>query len=75
MLVGGWCRQIRTTANTEKRLRRGTARGSVANPKRRLEKLLVSLQVPVPQTDTGRRAEDAQGSGRTLVKELGKIAP
>jgi hypothetical protein len=75
MLVGGWRRQIRATGNTEKRLRRGTARGSVANPKRRLEKLLASPEVSVPQSDTGRRAEDAQGSGRTLVKELGKIAP
>lgn len=31
--------------------------------------------VPVPQTDTGRRAEKAKGSGITLAKELGKLAP
>ena len=30
---------------------------------------------PVPQTDTGRRVENTKGIGRTLVKELGKIAP
>ena len=30
---------------------------------------------PVPQTDTGRRVEDTKANGRTLVKELGKMAP
>lgn len=30
---------------------------------------------PVPQTDTGVRGEDPQAFGRTLVKELGKMAP
>ncbi len=33
------------------------------------------LGVPVPQTDTGRRVENTKANGRTLVKELGKIAP
>ena len=32
-------------------------------------------QVPVPQTDTGRRGENPKALGRTLVKELGKLAP
>ena len=31
--------------------------------------------VPVPQTDSGRRVEYTKAIGRTLVKELGKIAP
>ena len=31
--------------------------------------------VPVPQTDTGRRGENPKTSGRTLVKELGKMTP
>ena len=39
------------------------------------EKLLWSVQVPVPQTDTGRRGENPKTSGRTLVKELGKMTP
>ena len=39
------------------------------------EKPLVRLQVPVPQTDTGRRGENPKVSGRTLVKELGKMTP
>ena len=40
------------------------------------EKLLSDeLLVSVPQTDTGRRVEDTQANGRTLVKELGKMAP
>jgi hypothetical protein len=32
-------------------------------------------RAPVPQTDTGRRVEHTKGIGRTLVKELGKMAP
>ena len=32
-------------------------------------------QVPVPQTDTGRRVEYTKVNGRTLVKELGKLTP
>ena len=39
------------------------------------EKLLLSEGVPVPQTDTGRRGENPKTSGRTLVKELGKMTP
>ena len=39
------------------------------------EKLLWSEIVPVPQTDTGRRGENPKTSGRTLVKELGKMTP
>ena len=33
------------------------------------------ILVTVPQTDTGRWAENAKALERTLVKELGKIAP
>ena len=33
------------------------------------------VQVPVPQTDTGRREENPKTNGRTLVKELGKMTP
>ncbi|GBL37135.1 hypothetical protein EMGBD1_08220, partial [Anaerolineaceae bacterium] len=31
--------------------------------------------VSVPQTDTGRRVENTKGERRTLVKELGNMAP
>jgi hypothetical protein len=31
--------------------------------------------VPVPQTDTGRQGENPKARERTLVKELGKLAP
>ena len=37
--------------------------------------LSVEPQVPVPQTATGRWGEDPKALGRTLVKELGKLAP
>jgi hypothetical protein len=33
------------------------------------------IVVPVPQTDTGRRGENPQVLGITLVKELGKMTP
>ena len=39
------------------------------------EKPLVRYQVPVPQTDTGRRGENPKTRGKTLVKELGKLTP
>src|SRR5690625_6602313 len=37
------------------------------------ENPLVRYPVPVPETDTGRRGENPKVSGRTLVKELGKM--
>jgi hypothetical protein len=40
------------------------------------EKLLSDEScLPVPQTDTGRQVENTKASGRTLVKELGKLDP
>ena len=39
------------------------------------EKPLGSQTVPVPQTDTGRQGENPKARERTLVKELGKLAP
>jgi hypothetical protein len=35
----------------------------------------VEIWASVPQSDTGRRVEDTKANGRTLVKELGKLAP
>ena len=34
-----------------------------------------SYEVPVPQTDTGRRQENCKTNGITIVKELGKMTP
>ena len=39
------------------------------------EKCLARSKVSVPQSDTGRRVENTKAIGRTLVKELGKMAP
>jgi hypothetical protein len=39
------------------------------------EKCLARSTVSVPQSDTGRRVENTKAIGRTLVKELGKMAP
>jgi hypothetical protein len=35
----------------------------------------VNLQLPVPETDTGREVENTKGREITLSKELGKMAP
>ena len=51
-----------------------TSVGKLSNSHWR-EKLLGSEGMPVPQTDTGRRGENPKTSGRTLVKELGKMTP
>jgi hypothetical protein len=37
--------------------------------------LSISLELTVPQTDTGGRAEYAQALERTQEKELGKLTP
>lgn len=37
------------------------------------EKLLRSVEVPVPQTDTGRRVEHTKVNGGPFVKELCKM--
>ena len=47
----------------------------VVEPCRREKPLSEEAIVPVPQTDTGRRVENTKANGRTLVKELGKLAP
>ena len=38
-------------------------------------KAAIVIYVPVPQTDTGRRGENPQTDGRSVVKELGKMTP
>ncbi len=47
----------------------------VVKPCCREKPLSVEIQIPVPQTDTGRRVEYTKANGRTFVKELGKFAP
>jgi len=37
--------------------------------------LSIDFLVSVPQTDTGRWVEYTKANGRTLVKELGNLAP
>ena len=67
------CRQIRTW----KRLG-CDGEGNLSTEDERLKlprKASNQVQVPVPQTDTGRREENSKARGRTLVKELGKMTP
>ena len=70
---GGSCRQIRMagTLNVDGE-RSKVAKLWGANCQ---EKPLGRGTVPVPETDTGRRGENPQARGRTLVKELCKMAP
>ena len=42
---------------------------------RRREKLLRSVETPVPETDTGGLVEKTKVNGRTIVKELCKLTP
>ena len=65
--LGSEVRQLRLGCEGDRRLV-----GKLLNSRWR-EKLLWSEEVPVPQTDTGRRGENPKTSGRTLVKELGKM--
>jgi hypothetical protein len=47
----------------------------VVEPSRREKPRSVDIWASVPQSDTGRRVEYTKAIGRTLVKELGKLAP
>ena len=47
----------------------------VVKPCCREKPLSVDSKVTVPQTDTGRWVEYTKANGRTLVKELGNLAP
>ena len=38
-------------------------------------KAVCIIEVPVPQTDTGRQEENSKANGRKVVKELGKLTP
>jgi hypothetical protein len=53
----------------------GAIEPEVAEPSCQEKPLSFDPQVPVPQTDTGRRVENTKANGRTLVKELGKMTP
>src|SRR4051812_7143164 len=75
--VGRSDRQIRRTGKTQLPAC-GEVKGlhlTRTRPRGRREKPLARHLPTVPQTDTGRRVEDTQARERTLVKELGKLAP
>ena len=61
------------TGRAEARIR--ALEAEVVKPGCREKPLSVEFKVSVPQTDTGRRVEYTKANGRTLVKELGNIAP
>ncbi len=59
----------------EPKTRWRVARPEVSGPDCQEKPLNDEGRVLVPQSDTGRRVEDTQANGRTLVKELGKLTP
>ena len=71
--VGGEDRQIRLLIQPRAASERGFCLNS-SEPGWQ-EKCLARSAATVPQSDTGRRVENTKAIGRTLVKELGKLAP
>ena len=71
--VGGVDRQIRPLIQPRAANERGICLDS-SEPSWR-EKRLARSKATVPQSDTGRRVENTKAIGRTLVKELGNMAP
>ena len=55
--------------------RRGVKNSSEVSESTLPRKAAMAARVPVPQTDTGRRGENPQSDGRSVVKELGKMTP
>ena len=54
---------------------RGAKKSSEVSESTLSRKAAIELYIPVPQTDTGRRGENPQTDGRSVVKELGKMTP
>ena len=55
---------------------RDVERKEVAKPAGRVpRKAAMAHKAPVPQTDTGGWGENPKAGGRSIVKELGKMAP
>jgi hypothetical protein len=71
--VGGVDRQIRPLIQPRDANERGVCLDS-SEPSWQ-EKRLARSEATVPQSDTGRRVENTKAIGRTLVKELGNMAP
>ena len=71
--VGGEDRQIRPLIQPRAASERGFCPDS-GEPGWQ-EKCLARSAATVPQSDTARRVENTKAIGRTLVKELGKMAP
>ena len=71
--VGGEDRRIRPLIQPRAASERGISPDS--SEPRWQEKCLARPTVSVPQSDTGRRVENTKAIGRTLVKELGNMAP
>ena len=65
-------RQIR---HSEAEALSGAKISSEADESKLSRKAAIVLYAPVPQTDTGRRGENPQTDGRSVVKELGKMTP
>ena len=72
--VGGLDRQIRPVIQPRAVNERGFCPDS-SEPSWQEKRRSRGPGVSVPQSDTGRRVEHTKAIGRTLVKELGNMAP
>ena len=72
--VGGSDRQIRPIIQPRAVNERGFCPDS-SEPSWQEKRRSRGPGVSVPQSDTGRRVENTKAIGRTLVKELGNMAP
>ena len=69
-------REGRRRKNPVSTRRRDAERKRVAKHVSRVpRKAAIVHTVPVPETDTGGRGENPKAGGRSIVKELGKMAP
>ncbi len=67
----GLCRKSRITTRD-----RDADRRRVGKQAERLSrKAAIVYKAPVPKTDTGGRGENPKAGGRSIAKELGKMAP
>ena len=66
---------LRKNRAGEAKRNRERKKSSEAAESKLSRKAAIEIYLPVPKTDTGRRGENPQAGGRSVVKELGKMTP
>ena len=68
---GAGAREARAREAPRRRERKGVAKRAERPPR----KAAMARRGPVPKTDAGGRGENPKAGGRSVAKELGKMAP